>query len=69
MEKAPSSLARSELSADVRLHRFLRGPVSKSFVPQEPSLQGEMLQETLGPPHVPGTQTWTLPLPQLMLRL
>lgn len=47
MEKVPFSLAESELSADISLHRYLRGPVSKICAPQGPSLQGEMLQGTL----------------------
>lgn len=44
MEKAPFSLAESELSADTNLH--LRGPVSKICAPQGPSLQGGMLRES-----------------------
>lgn len=46
MEKAPFSLPERELSADSNLRRYLKGPVSKICVPQGPSLQGEMLQET-----------------------
>ena len=68
MDKAPFSLAESELSADTNLHRYLRGPVSKICVCQGLSLRGEIDApgDPPGPcPHAPGA----FPPPQLMLRL